>query len=71
MEDLIRCKRGFEIFLIEHFAGDVGNKNIAGKYLKNSCVSVTHLVLGRSVHTGCSIYNSLVHIVYVLFNWIW
>ena len=32
VEDLIRWKRGFEIFLIDHYAGDIGNKNIAGKY---------------------------------------
>ena len=29
---LIKWKRGFEIFLIDHYAGDIGNKNIAGKY---------------------------------------
>ena len=29
MEYLIRCDRGFEIFLIDHFTGDIGNKNIA------------------------------------------
>ena len=52
--------RGFEIFLIDHFAGDIGNKNIAGKYLKNSCISVTHPILGGSVNTGCYIYNFLV-----------
>ena len=25
-------KRGFEIFLIDHYFGDSGNNNIAGKY---------------------------------------
>ena len=30
MEDLIRRKRGFEIFLIDHYASDIWNKNIAG-----------------------------------------
>ena len=30
--ELIRWKRGFEIFLIYHNAGDIKNKNIAGKY---------------------------------------
>ena len=30
--DLIRGKRCFEIFLIDHCAGDIGDKNIAGKY---------------------------------------
>ena len=43
--DQIRSKRGFEIFLINNYADDIGNKNIA-------CISITHLVLGRSVHTG-------------------
>ena len=32
VEDLIRWKRGFEIFLIDYYADDIGNKNIAGKY---------------------------------------
>ena len=32
VEDLIRWKRGFEIFLIDHYADDIGNKNIAGKH---------------------------------------
>ena len=32
VKDLIRWKRSFKIFLIDHHAGDVGNKNIAGKY---------------------------------------
>ena len=31
LEDLIRWKRGFEIFLIGQYAGDIGNKIIAGK----------------------------------------
>ena len=31
VDDLIRWKRGFEIFLIDHYA-DIGNKNIADKY---------------------------------------
>ena len=30
--------------------------------LKNSSISVTRPVLGGSVHTGCYIYNSLVHV---------
>ena len=59
--------RGFEIFFIDYFAGDTGNKNIAGKYLKNLCTSVTHPIIGGSINTGCYIYNSLVHIMYVLF----
>ena len=29
-----RLKRGFEIFLIDHYAGDIGDENIAGKHLK-------------------------------------
>ena len=30
--DLIRQKEGFEIYLIDHHAVVIGNKNIAGKY---------------------------------------
>ena len=40
MNDLIRWKRGFEILLIDHHAGDIGNKNIANKYLR-TIVSVS------------------------------
>ena len=32
VEDLTRWKRGFEIFLFDHYVGDNENKNIAGKY---------------------------------------
>ena len=32
VEDVIRWKRCFGIFLIDHSAGDIGNKNIAIKY---------------------------------------
>ena len=32
LEDLIRWKRSFDIFLIDHYAGDIENKSIAGKY---------------------------------------
>ena len=32
VEDLIRWKRYFEIFVINHCAGNTGNKIIAGKY---------------------------------------
>ena len=32
VEHLIRWKRGLETFLISHSAGDIENKNIAGKY---------------------------------------
>ena len=31
VDDLLRWKRGFEIFLIDHYA-DIGNKNIVDKY---------------------------------------
>ena len=31
MKDLIGWKRGFAIFLIDHYAGDIGNNNITGK----------------------------------------
>ena len=32
VKDLIRWKTGFEIFLTDYYADDIGNKNIAGKY---------------------------------------
>ena len=32
VEDLIRWNKGFEIFLIDHYDGEIGNINIAGKY---------------------------------------
>ena len=32
VEDLIRSNRSFEIFLINHYAGDIGNENNDGKY---------------------------------------
>ena len=32
VEELIRGKESFEIFLIDHYAGDIGNINIAGKH---------------------------------------
>ena len=31
-EELTKLKKCFEIVLIGHCAGDIGNKNIAGKY---------------------------------------
>ena len=31
VENLIRWTKGFEIVLIDHYAGDIGNKNVAGK----------------------------------------
>ena len=40
VKDLIRWNRCFEIFLIDHCAGDIVNKNIAGKY-RNIFVSVS------------------------------
>ena len=30
--DLIRWNKDYEIFLIDHYVSDIGNKNIAGKY---------------------------------------
>ena len=30
VEDLVKWKTGFENVLIDHFVGDIGNKNIAG-----------------------------------------
>ena len=35
VENLIRGKRAFEIFLIDHCASDIGNKSTAEMYLKN------------------------------------
>ena len=32
VEGLVRSNRGFEIILIDHYAGDIGNTNITGKY---------------------------------------
>ena len=32
VKDLIRLRNGFEIFLIDHYAGDIENNNITGKY---------------------------------------
>ena len=34
VEDLIGWKKSFGIFLIDHYAGDTGNKNTVGKYKK-------------------------------------
>ena len=34
---------------------------------ENSCISVTHPILGASVHTGCYTCNFLVDIIYALF----
>ena len=41
VEDLIRWKRGFEIFLIEHYAGDIGNISPISiiQFLFNQCHS--------------------------------
>ena len=66
VEILIKWKRCFEIFLNDQCAGDIGNKNIAVHYLKNSCISVSHPILGGSVHTWWCIYNSLVHNLHVV-----
>ena len=32
VKELIRLRNGFEIFLIDHYAGDIENNNITGKY---------------------------------------
>ena len=32
VEELIRWKKAFEIFLIDHYEGDTENKNISGTY---------------------------------------
>ena len=57
------------MFLIHHYAGDIGNKNITGSYWEIivSVSSTYYSILGASIHAGCYIYNSLVYIIYVLF----
>ena len=42
--------------------------NYPWQVLKNSCISITQPVPGEPGHTGCYVYNSLVHIIYVLFT---
>ena len=32
VKDQIKWIRGFELFLTDQFVGDIGNKNMAGKY---------------------------------------
>ena len=32
VKDLIKLTWGFETFLIDHYAGDVGSKDMAGKH---------------------------------------
>ena len=34
VKELIRLTRRFEIFLIYHYADDIGNKNVTSKYQK-------------------------------------
>ena len=46
VEGLVSWKRGFEIFLIDHYTVGIGNKNITGS------ISVTHPILCWSVYTG-------------------
>ena len=50
-----------EIFLIDHYAGDIRNKNITGKYLKNSSISVNHLVQVSQFTIGAI---SITHVIY-------
>ena len=52
---LVEVREVLEIFFIDHFAGDIGNKKIAGKYSKNYCISLAHPILGESVNTDNSI----------------
>ena len=55
------------MFLIDHYAGDIGNENIAGKYLKKILYQC-HPPYARPVSSyGVLDYNSLLHIIYVLF----
>ena len=59
--------RGFEIFWIDHYASDTGKKNIAGTQWKYLYQCHPPYTIG-SVHTGCYFYNSLVHMIYILFT---
>ena len=54
VKDLTRCKRSFTIFLIDQYAGDIGNINITGKY-QNIFVSVTPILYWMSQFTQVAI----------------
>ena len=58
MEDLIKWKRCFEIFLIDHCASDIANSNIAGKY-QNILVSLS------STYTRRASSHRLLHLYFL------
>ena len=61
-----KVETGIKIFLIDTYATNIGNNNIADKYLKNSCESATYPILSGLACTGWYVYKSSVYI-YVLF----
>ena len=72
VKDIIIRKRGFEIFLIDHYVGDVENKNITGSVLKkflyqchtayNRRVS-SHKVLDLKFLSTCIICTIYLHVI--------
>ena len=48
--------------MIDTYAANIGNNNIADKYLKNSCDSVTYPILRGLAYTGWYVYKSSVYI---------
>ena len=72
VKDIIIRKRGFEIFLIDHYVGDVENKNITGSVLKkflyqchtpyNRRVS-SHKVLDLKFLSTCNTCTIYLHVI--------
>ena len=59
VEDLIRWKGGFELFFDWPLSGWYWKQNYCWYVIKkNTCISVTDILLHGSVHKGCYIYNS-------------
>ena len=48
--------------MIDTYAANIGNNNIADKYLKNSCDSATYPILSGLAYTGWYVYKSSVYI---------
>ena len=57
-----KVETGIKIFLIDTYAANIGNNDIADKYLKNSCDSVTYPILSGLAYTGWYVYKSSVYI---------
>ena len=53
-----KVETGIKIFLIDTYAANIGNNNIAEKYLKNSCESATYPILSGLAYTGWYVYKS-------------